>query len=127
MKQIKIRNRQRRFPVDSKAIRQAATVLMTELLPTDSYELAVLFVNETRMAELNQRHLHHEGPTDIITFDYSTPRPPPRRVGHLPRRRQHARKKISRGPVAGNTPVTSSTACCTFADTTTKNPSRAAK
>ncbi len=73
MKQIKIRNRQRRFPVDSKAIRQAATVLMTELLPTDSYELAVLFVNETRMAELNQRHLHHEGPTDIITFDYSTP------------------------------------------------------
>ena len=73
MKQIKIRNRQRRFPVDSKAIRQAVTVLMTELLPTDSYELAVLFVNETRMAELNQRHLHHEGPTDIITFDYSTP------------------------------------------------------
>ena len=73
MKQIKIRNRQRRFPVDSKAIRQAATVLMTELLPTDSYELAVLFVNETSMAELNQRHLHHEGPTDIITFDYSTP------------------------------------------------------
>lgn len=73
MKQIKVRNRQRRFPVHSPAIRQAATILMTELLPTDSYELAILFVNETRMAELNQRHLHHDGPTDIITFDYSTP------------------------------------------------------
>ena len=73
MKQIKVRNRQRRFPVQSKTIRQAAIILMTELLPTDSYELAILFVNETRMAELNQRHLHHDGPTDIITFDYSTP------------------------------------------------------
>ena len=73
MKQIKVRNRQRRFPVHSKTIRQAVTILMTELLTTDSYELAILFVNETRMAELNQRHLHHDGPTDIITFNYSTP------------------------------------------------------
>ncbi len=73
MKQIKVRNRQRRFPVHSPAIRQAATILMAELLPVDSYDLMLLFVNETRMAELNQHHLHHDGLTDIITFDYSTP------------------------------------------------------
>ena len=73
MKQIKVRNRQRRFPVHYPAIRQAATILMAELLPMDSYYLLLLFVNETRMAELNQRHLHHDGLTDIITFDYSTP------------------------------------------------------
>ena len=73
MKQINIRNRQRRFPVHYPAIRQAATILMAELLPTESYDLTLLFVNETKMAELNERHLQHEGPTDIITFDYSTP------------------------------------------------------
>jgi probable rRNA maturation factor len=73
MKQINVRNRQRRFPVNSQAIRQTATILMAELLPVESYDLTILFVNESRMAELNQLHLHHDGTTDIITFDYSTP------------------------------------------------------
>ena len=50
-----------------------ATILMDELLEMNAYDLTIVFVNETRMAKINLEHLHHEGATDIITFDYTTP------------------------------------------------------
>ena len=31
--------------------------------------IGVALVDDERMAELNQRHLHHAGPTDVLTFD----------------------------------------------------------
>ena len=73
MKKIQVRNQQRRFPVASREARNATSVLMDELLETNAYDLTIVFVNETRMAKINLEHLHHEGPTDIITFDYTTP------------------------------------------------------
>ena len=73
MKQIRVRNQQRRFPVVSKEIRKATIHLMDGLLEANAYDLTIVFVNETRMAKINLKHLHHEGTTDIITFDYTTP------------------------------------------------------
>ena len=73
MKQIRVRNQQRRDSVVSKEIRKVATILMDELRETNAYDLTIVFVNETRMAKINLKHLHHEGATDIITFDYTTP------------------------------------------------------
>ena len=73
MKQIRVRNKQRLYPVISREVRRVAIILMDELLQTDAYDLNILFVNETRMAKINLEHLRHEGPTDIITFDYTTP------------------------------------------------------
>ena len=73
MKSITVRNRQKRFPIASREARKAIAVLLDELLELTAYELSVFFVNEKRMANLNIRYLNHEGPTDIITFDYSTP------------------------------------------------------
>lgn len=73
MKKIQVRNQQRRFPVSSWKARNATSVLMNELLEANAYDLTIVFVNETRMAKINLKHLHHEGPTDIITFDYTTP------------------------------------------------------
>ena len=73
MKQIQVRNQQERVSVISKEIRKVATILMDELLEMDAYDLTIVFVNETRMAKINLEHLHHEGATDIITFDYTTP------------------------------------------------------
>ncbi len=73
MKHISARNMQRRHPVASREVRKVAGLLMDELLEIEAYDLSILFVNETRMAQLNKAHLQHEGPTDIITFDYCTP------------------------------------------------------
>ena len=73
MKQIRVRNQQRRDSVVSKEIRKVATILMDELRETNAYDLTIIFVNETRMAKINLEHLRHEGTTDIITFNYNTP------------------------------------------------------
>ena len=73
MKQIQVRSQQRLYPVISREVRKAAIILMDELLQTNAYDLNILFVNETRMAKINLEHLRHEGATDIITFDYTTP------------------------------------------------------
>jgi rRNA maturation RNase YbeY len=43
------------------------------------YELGVLVVGAAAIARLNERHLGHAGPTDVITFDY---RPPERARAH---------------------------------------------
>ncbi|MDE2713561.1 MAG: rRNA maturation RNase YbeY [Verrucomicrobiota bacterium] len=72
MKQLSVRNQQRRFSVSSREVRKAMELLLTDLLQIKAFDLSVLFVNETRMTQLNQTHLQHEGPTDIITFDYCT-------------------------------------------------------
>ena len=73
MKQIRVRNQQRRVSVVSKEIRKVETILMDELRETNAYDLTIIFVNETRMAKINLKHLRHEGTTDIITFDYTPP------------------------------------------------------
>ena len=39
------------------------------LLPRD--ELNVVLVGSRKIAELNKRFLNHDGPTDVITFDYT--------------------------------------------------------
>jgi len=73
MKHIQVRSQQRLYPVISREVRKATIILMDELLQTNAYDLNILFVNETRMAKINLEHLRHEGATDIITFDYTTP------------------------------------------------------
>ena len=73
MKRIRVRNQQRQVSVVSKEIRKVATILMDELRETNEYDLTIVFVNETRMAKINLKYLRHEGTTDIITFDYTTP------------------------------------------------------
>ena len=73
MKHIQVRSQQRLYPVISREVRKATSILMDEVLQTNAYDLNILFVNETRMAKINLEHLRHEGATDIITFDYTTP------------------------------------------------------
>lgn len=35
-----------------------------------SYEIGVYFLSARKMTAMNQKFLRHEGPTDVITFDY---------------------------------------------------------
>ena len=73
MKQIRVRNQQRRFSLVPKEIRKATIHLMDGLLEANAYDLTIVFVSKTRMTKINLEHLHHEEATDIITFDYTTP------------------------------------------------------
>jgi probable rRNA maturation factor len=45
-----------------------ATAVLGELGVEGEAELAVLFVDEDHIAALNQRHLGHPGPTDVLAF-----------------------------------------------------------
>lgn len=41
--------------------------------PVLRHQLAVFFVDAPAMAHVNETHLGHDGPTDVITFDYGRP------------------------------------------------------
>jgi len=68
-----IKNRQRTIPVNVRHLRWLTRDLLRELLGIDDFDLAVYVVRAPEMARLNETHLQHEGPTDVITFDYSNP------------------------------------------------------
>lgn len=44
---------------------------LKEYLEFSITSLDISFVNEAEMNKLNQKHKHHTGSTDILTFDYS--------------------------------------------------------
>jgi probable rRNA maturation factor len=44
--------------------------LLVELFPKCPHELGVHYVSCARIAEINEKFLGHDGPTDVITFDY---------------------------------------------------------
>lgn len=48
-------------------------IRMLDHLGIRSAEILVLIVDDPTIAELNLRHLKHEGPTDILTFPISDP------------------------------------------------------
>jgi len=51
-------------------LQEIALALARHLFPKHSHELGVYLVNPRKMADLNEKFLGHEGPTDVITFDY---------------------------------------------------------
>jgi probable rRNA maturation factor len=70
--QISIRNGQRQWRIPSGPMRQLVREVLAERGQTA--EVAIHWIGPRRSAEMNRQFLQHEGPTDIITFDYgSTP------------------------------------------------------
>ncbi len=65
-----VRNRQRAVPVDGRALRQQALWVLQHQLEWPTYDIGIELVSARRMAQLNQAHLNHKGPTDILTFGY---------------------------------------------------------
>jgi probable rRNA maturation factor len=51
-------------------LQEIALAIARELFPKSSHELGLYFVSRKKMAQLNKKFLGHEGPTDVITFDY---------------------------------------------------------
>ena len=70
---LSIRNRQRTIPVDVRSLRRITLVLLRDLLAKEAFELGICLVRLPEMTRLNETFLRHNGPTDVITFDYSDP------------------------------------------------------
>ena len=64
---IRIRNRQKHIPLDSKKIRRVARRILAELGLLDA-ELSVLFVNDLQIQALNQQYLRRDKPTNVLAF-----------------------------------------------------------
>jgi probable rRNA maturation factor len=71
MNQLVLNDRQHARPVDKRAWRALAQGLLQDLPGVHSHELAVHLVGDEEMTLLNETFLHHEGATDVITFDHS--------------------------------------------------------
>jgi len=62
-------NRQRAHKINLKQLREIAATLLVELAGPEA-SLEISLVSPAQMARVNQAFLQHEGPTDVITFDY---------------------------------------------------------
>ena len=75
---LTIRSRQKSHPADTWALRRLAKWTLAETEPGQavepaSHELGVYLVDPVEMAGANWDYLQHDGPTDVITFDYGEP------------------------------------------------------
>jgi probable rRNA maturation factor len=69
-------NEQNDIDVDvERYVRLARVVLESERVATDA-EMSLLFVDEATIAELNERFLGYEGPTDVLSFPMDDELPP---------------------------------------------------
>lgn len=56
--------------IDLRLLERIAAAALEEL-GMEAAELGIVLVGAKEMARLNEKFLGHEGPTDVITFDYS--------------------------------------------------------
>jgi rRNA maturation RNase YbeY len=96
---LRLLNRQRARPVDLRLLRRALLNMLDELSSlsppegeraglsrrspakaevrgpkslTNEFDITIHLVTARAMARLNEKHLQHEGPTDVITLDYAS-------------------------------------------------------
>jgi len=68
--ELSLRNRQRTRPVDLKQLRPIVLRILGFSEGIRHFDLDVQLVGEKEMAILNEKHVGHEGSTDVITIDY---------------------------------------------------------
>lgn len=71
MREVSVSNRQRAVPVNAARLQEMGQWLLGRCREWGEGDLGVRLVGRREMAVLNQRHLGHEGSTDVITFDYA--------------------------------------------------------
>jgi probable rRNA maturation factor len=70
---VVIANRQRTRKINARLLKEIVEALLSDL-EMEQAELGVTLVAAREMALLNESFLRHDGPTDVITFDYVEPR-----------------------------------------------------
>lgn len=68
---LDIKNRQRKRRLNLQLLQRICRHLISGILKRPEFELRIVILAAAPMADLNWTHLRHEGPTDVITFDYS--------------------------------------------------------
>ena len=65
-------NRQRTRRVNLALLRSFCRAALGELIPEGEgdYQIAVYLVDEAEIGRLNEKFLHHQGSTDVITLDH---------------------------------------------------------
>jgi len=66
---LTLANRQRTRKINMSRLREITVALLTDLGEPQA-QLEINLVSPAQMAKVNQTFLQHEGPTDVITFDY---------------------------------------------------------
>jgi probable rRNA maturation factor len=79
-RELTFTNRQRTKPINRRLLRKITQTALGELGVKD-WNLTFYLVGARKMAEINEGHMHHDGPTDVITFDYCDATP--RKVGRV--------------------------------------------
>jgi rRNA maturation RNase YbeY len=69
--ELSVKNQQRARPINRRHLSRIIRSFLHEDIDCEHYILAIYLVNDRRITELNETHLRHGGPTDVITFDYS--------------------------------------------------------
>ncbi len=70
-KALVLRNAQRDCRIDSRFLRRVLLRLLAEEMGLARHDLTIHLVSTKAMVHANLLHLGHEGPTDVITFDYA--------------------------------------------------------
>jgi probable rRNA maturation factor len=71
-RELTFANLQRTKPINRRLLCEITETALAELGITD-WNLTFYLVGAKKMAAINKGHLHHAGPTDVITFDYCDP------------------------------------------------------
>ena len=67
---LTVSNRQQIHKINPQSIKKITAATIADL-KIQQAELGIVLVSAKEMASLNESFLGHEGPTDVITFDYS--------------------------------------------------------
>lgn len=94
-RELAVRNCQRACKLDARLLRRVVRRLLEQEFRLSDYVLGIQFVSERCMAKVNWQFLQHEGPTDVITFDYREPE------ARSPKRGDSSPSGHSAGPGAG--------------------------
>jgi len=78
---IAITNLQDHVKIDTALIRRTVRYVMKEEGRGD--DLSIAFVDDARIAELNEQFLKHSGPTDVIAFNLDGPGDPDGLLGEV--------------------------------------------
>jgi probable rRNA maturation factor len=72
--ELYVKNQQRSRSINRRHLCRIIRSFLQDDLHREQYVLAVYLVNDRRITQLNETHLRHAGPTDVIAFDYSDER-----------------------------------------------------
>lgn len=67
---LTVSNRQQVRKINPQSVKEIAAATLSDLKIQEA-ELGIVIVSAKEMASINESFLGHEGPTDVITFDYS--------------------------------------------------------